>query len=89
MGAKELIAEWIEPDPHRPGADEVRLAHYGIAVWAVIGDFIGREASMDEEISQVAYDFEVPEEAVRAAVAYYRRHRAVIDNRLAANVAEA
>jgi uncharacterized protein (DUF433 family) len=78
-----LIEKWLAPDPYRGGAAEVRLRKYGVHVWALIGHLQG----VDGDLAQVAKDYDVPLEAVRAAVAYYGRHSAVIDDRLAANLA--
>ncbi len=79
---KELIARHIEANPNRPGADEVRLAERKVSVWAIIGDYL----AADGDIEQVVKDYAVSREAVEAALAYYRRHKTIIDNRLAANV---
>ncbi|MBI2761348.1 MAG: hypothetical protein HYX51_07990 [Chloroflexi bacterium] len=81
MTETQLIEKWIEPNPHRPGADEAQLTGYGVAVWALVG-YLSR---MDWNVEAVAQAFDVPCEAVEAALAYYRRHKAVIDNRRAAN----
>jgi uncharacterized protein (DUF433 family) len=53
----------------------------GVHVWAVIGDYL----VTDGDIPPVMKDYDLSREAVEAALAYYRRHKAVIDNRLAAN----
>jgi uncharacterized protein (DUF433 family) len=45
-------------------------------VWIVISYLKGAE------IPEVAAAYDVPEEAIVAAIAYYRRHRALIDARL-------
>ena len=37
MTQHELIAGWIEPNPHRPGAEDVTLVQYGVSVWPLIG----------------------------------------------------
>lgn len=78
---EKLIERHIRPDPNRPGADEVRLVQRGVHLWAVIGDYL----AADGDIDQVVEDYGVSHEAVEAALAYYRRHKAIIDNRLAAN----
>lgn len=66
-------------DPHRPGVERARLTDHGIAVWALIG-YMGGE---DGDVARTAEDYGIPEEAVRAALASYRRHRSVIDGLLA------
>ena len=84
MANDELIARYIEENPHRPGADEVRLIDFGISVWALIGYLhaVGN-------VRQVADDYGVPVEAVSAAIAYYEQHQDIINARLAANVPSA
>lgn len=79
---KELIAKYIEPNPNKPGADEVRIKGYLMPVWALVGDYRGQGGN----ISAVASGYRVPVEVVEAALAYYRKHREVIDNRLATNL---
>jgi uncharacterized protein (DUF433 family) len=81
MRDEELIKEYIEPNPHRVGIAEARLKQYGISVWALIGHLAARE----NDLVQVALDYDIPPDAVKAACAYYERHRALIDARLAAN----
>jgi uncharacterized protein (DUF433 family) len=78
-----LIRKWIEPNPVRPGGENARLREYGVPVWALIGHAraTGRDAAA------VAGDYDVPQEAVEAALAYYEQHRSQIDTRIAANAA--
>ena len=82
MTADELIRWKIQLDADRPGAADARLRDSGVPVWALISYY---EAARD--IDEVARDFEVPTEDVRAALAYYRSHKAAIDVRLAMNAA--
>lgn len=77
-----LIRKYIEPNPNKPGADEVRIKGYGVSVWAIIGYL---DTGDEKELAAIAHGFQIPLEAVQAAVEYYRRHMAIIDNRLAAN----
>ncbi len=81
MNEDALIAQYIESNPHRPGREEARLRDYGVAVWALIGYL----PAVGHDVNQVAHDYGVPPEAVEAARAYYQRHRALIDARIAAN----
>lgn len=76
-----LIARWIERDPRRPGPSEVRLVGYGVAVWALVGAL----PMVSGDIDELAEAYEVPREAIEAALAYYRQHRAAIDARLTLN----
>lgn len=78
-----LIARWIEQNPHRPGVGEARVIGYCVPVWALVG----YRLMVDGDAERVADDYDLPQEAVTAALAYYRRHRAVIDARIAANAA--
>uniref|UniRef100_A0A7C3APJ3 DUF433 domain-containing protein n=1 Tax=Thermorudis sp. TaxID=1969470 RepID=A0A7C3APJ3_9BACT len=75
------IERWIEPDPYRPGAQDARVREYGVAVWALIGHL----QAVGGNLQRVAADYELPLEAVQAAVAYYQHHREVISARIAAN----
>jgi uncharacterized protein (DUF433 family) len=76
-----LIEQYIEPDPRRPRIDDARVKDYGIAVWAIIG----RLEAAHGDIAQAAADYDLPPDAVRAALAYYARYRDAIDARRAAN----
>ncbi len=79
--ASALIDEWIEPDPYRSGAADVRIREYGVHVWALIGYM--PSATWDAE--EVARAYDIPVDAARAAHAYYARHTAVIEARIDAN----
>ena len=80
----DLIQQYIEPNPHKPGIEEARLKEYGVPVWALIGYL----PAVRGERSQLARAYGVPVEAVEAAYQYYLRYRAVIDARIAANNGE-
>jgi uncharacterized protein (DUF433 family) len=79
----ELIEKWIEPDPWKMGAEEARIKTYGMNVWAVVGYLKMRDGNP----ADVAQGYEIPIEAVQAAMAHYRRHQHAIDCRLARNLA--
>ncbi len=49
-------------------------------VWALVGRFKGVG-----DVATVAKDYDVPVESVEAVLAYYERHKAVIDDRIAWN----
>ncbi|MGH2352853.1 MAG: DUF433 domain-containing protein [Chloroflexota bacterium] len=78
-----LIDRWIESNPHKPGKANARVRNYGVSVWALIG----HAQAISGDSAQVASDYDLPREAVEAAFAFYRRHKSIIDDRLAANVA--
>lgn len=81
LNERELISRWIVPNPYQPGEDEGRIRDTGVPVWALIGYL---PAVADDPV-QVARDYELPLEAIQAAIAYYQKHRAAIDARLAQN----
>jgi len=83
MDTRQLVDRYIEPDPHRPGPGEARLKTYGVPIWALIGHM----NAVQGRIAQAAQDYDLPEEAIMAALAHYRDHRAAIDARLEANAA--
>lgn len=80
-GDPALINRWIEPNPHKRRVDEAWLVECAVPVWAIVGHW----RAVGGDVWQVADDYEVPTEAVEAALAYYRRHRALIDARIEAN----
>lgn len=82
MSEDELIQREIEEDPYSPGPADVRLRRSGVHVWAIVGHYLFA-AGQDQRT--VARDYQISPEEVDAALAYYNRHRAVIDGRLAAN----
>ena len=79
----KLIEQYIGPNPGRPGLADAQLRDSAVPVWALIGHY----QATGRDPQYVADSYEVPLEAVLAALAYYRQHQAVIDARLAANVA--
>jgi len=89
-GASEdaLIAAWLFPDPFDRGPASARVTERGPEVWALAGYLkpasrgAGRRRAL---LREAAADFHLPEEALRAALAFYRRHRAAIEARVAEN----
>jgi uncharacterized protein (DUF433 family) len=87
-----LIQHYVEENPQFPGAARAWLVASGVPVWAIVGYFqcaIGGDADhpAPKQLAQVAADYDLPEEAIVAALAYYRRHRRPIDERIAENAA--
>lgn len=78
-----LIDRWIEFHPRKPGEAEARLREYAIPIWAIVGDL----PLSHGDVQELALAFEVPNDAIDAALAYYKEHRAAIDARIAENVA--
>jgi uncharacterized protein (DUF433 family) len=83
MGDEQIIRQYVAEDPDWSDPVEARIAGYGVPVWALIGYL----RAVDGDLARTAQDYDVPEEAVRAAVAYYRRHQRAIDARLIENSA--
>jgi uncharacterized protein (DUF433 family) len=76
-----LIAQHIGPHPANPGLDEYWLVDPGVPVWAIIGASRAEHGNADE----VAAAYHISRAEVDAALAFYDRHRALIDNRLTIN----
>jgi uncharacterized protein (DUF433 family) len=80
---KEEIARYIAPDSLERGVEEARLLRYGVPIWALIGHMRAINGSPE----QVAYDYDIPLDVMKAALEYYKLYRHAIDARIAANVA--
>lgn len=81
MNDDELIARHIDMDSVGWGPDEARLRDYGIPIWALIGYM----CAVDGDAAQVALDYDIPMEAMNAALAWNRRHHDVIAARILLN----
>ena len=81
MNDDELIARYIEPNPYHPSLDAARVRQYGVSVWSIIAHL----HVVGDDVTQVAAVYGLPSEAVEAAMAYYRRHKDLIDARIVAN----
>lgn len=78
-----LIDHWIEFHPRKPGPAEARLKVSAIPVWSIVGD-VGLAHG---DLAELAAAFDVPTDAVEAALAYYEEHRGQLDARIAENLA--
>lgn len=78
LGDSDLIARWIRPHPHKSGPEDVVVDESFVPVYALIGYL----PIVNGDHRQVAEAYEVPLAAMEAAVAYYQRHRAIIDARI-------
>ena len=76
-----LIARHIRLDPLHPNPAEARLVDSGVNVWALVAY---RDANI-LGLADIAAEYNLTEDAVRAAFAFYRRHRCAINGRLALN----
>lgn len=64
-----------------PDPIDARLRDYGVHVWALIEHM----RLVQPDPRKLATEFEVPYEAVKAALAYYEQHRERIDARILLN----
>jgi uncharacterized protein (DUF433 family) len=83
--AHELIARWLEADPEKPGAANWRVKGHRLPVWRILRQF-ALEKGMDSPekywqlilnlelddplINEIATYYDIPAEAVQAAVAF-------------------
>lgn len=83
-GAHEraLIDRWIRPHASKGSGGEAVLADFHVPVYALVG----YHQAVGGDADRVARDYDLPRAAVEGALAYYRRHRAVVDARIAANL---
>jgi len=63
---------------------EARLATSGVSIWALIAYL---QKAVEGDIDRAVTDYEIPVEAVEAALDYYDQHRAIIDARILLNTA--
>lgn len=75
----DLIARYIARDPRDPGLLNSYLPDYGVAVWAIVSRF---ETVNGGDLDEAAADYDLPREAVEAALAFYDRHTAAIDAKI-------
>jgi uncharacterized protein (DUF433 family) len=70
-----LVDHWIVPDPYKPGRHNAVIRNSRTHVWAIIAELEG----LNWDIAATAESRELPEEAIRAALAYRERHSALFD----------
>lgn len=78
MRGQKRLDHYIDPNADPA---EARLRGYGVPIWALIGHL----PMVDGDVGRLADDYDLPQEAAEAALAYYARHREVIDARLLLN----
>jgi uncharacterized protein (DUF433 family) len=78
--AEPDIERYIVQDAGEPGRHNARFVEYGDHVYAVL-NALRRETgdAAKGDIAQVAEEWDMSEEAVRAAVAYYQQNRSLYD----------
>jgi uncharacterized protein (DUF433 family) len=77
----QLIDTYIGPNPSKGGRDEYVVNGTLVPVWALVG----HAPVVNHNLARIADDYGLPVEVVEAAFAFYRRNKAVIDNRIEAN----
>jgi uncharacterized protein (DUF433 family) len=82
MGA-ELIAKYIRVDPAAPRPERARIKDTGVTVAILVSYLRGS----DWDVPRAASAYEIPEAAVQAALAFYRRHPERIDAWIVTNIA--
>lgn len=72
---QQLIATHVEPHPSKRGDAFWRLKESQVPVWAIVGALFPDLSNK----AQVAADYQISDEAIDAAWAYYQQLRAAID----------
>lgn len=77
--ADRLIARYIKPDPDHSGRHEARVVTdlASPSVWIIISYLQG-----GYDVAYVADGYDLTDEAVTAAIAFYQRYRELIDAKL-------
>jgi uncharacterized protein (DUF433 family) len=83
MATTDLIARYIEEDAQQPGHGSARLRESGVEVWALVAQL----PAVEGDVKRLADAYGIPVEAVEAALAYYRRHKELIDAQIELNAA--
>lgn len=76
MAATDPIAHYVEE-----GSAGARLRESGVEIWALVAQL----PAMDGNVARLASAYGVPAEVVQAALAYYQRHKELIDAQIALN----
>ncbi|HEY8743982.1 MAG TPA: hypothetical protein VIU62_12825 [Chloroflexota bacterium] len=83
MVRTDLIAQYVEDDVRRFGPAQARPRTSGVEVWVLVAQL----PAMDHDVARLAVAYGLPIAAVQAAMAYYRRHKELIDAQIALNAA--
>lgn len=73
-----MIDKYVEQSPHELGRESARLKEHGISVVALVTALLYHGG----DLYAVAEAYEIPDEAVRAAIWYYGNNKQVLDARL-------
>ena len=74
---RALIQRWIEPHPR--GTFRARVVGIGVPVYAIAAKIGDSGMPLDQQVARAAKEYGMPLDAARAALAYYRQHRSLID----------
>jgi hypothetical protein len=75
------IDQYVEQSPHELGRENARLKQHNVSVVAIVTSLLHHGG----DLYGVAEEYELPVEAVRAAIWYYGNNKQVIDARLLLN----
>jgi uncharacterized protein (DUF433 family) len=81
LDIERLPEIYIFNPPSRPAIEDAVLKDCGAPVWSIVSYLI----AFDGDMELIARYFETSLESVLAAVVYYSRHQAEIDQRIRAN----
>jgi hypothetical protein len=70
-----IVDAMIEQDPNKPGRHNARYKEYGTHVSTILGVLQRTHG----DIAETAREWQMPEEAVWAAIRYYERHKELFD----------
>jgi uncharacterized protein (DUF433 family) len=82
VNEQQLIDRYIEVVPGL-GAAGARMRETGVDIWALVTYY---KYAVARDVAAVARDYDIPIEAVEAALAYYAQHTDVLDARIVANL---
>lgn len=80
VSAKQLIDQYVDPNPHGTGRQDAHLKVSGVSVWILVNRLL-----TGTSIHDLAEEYHLPEQAVEAARAYYERYPELIDARILIN----
>lgn len=84
LDEQQLIEKHVDLNYDRfGGRADARLKESGVSVWAIVA-YLG---VYDGDLEKVAWHFELSEEELDAALAYYRRNKKYVDARILLNEA--
>ncbi len=80
LKGQALIDQWIQPAPRGAAPLTAKLKGRGIEAWVIVE--LWQRSGHD--VSNVADAFNLPQAAVEATLAYYRKHKNLFDEHIRA-----